>query len=123
MKLPKSKQEWEEAESKPYDGRFDKEWESMTTEEQAIEIVKRVYAGYGDHKKCITWVKDFLAQSRRETIEEIYHAINDGIFDDITYEPRKGRHGLEDSWWAGVDDVQMVVSKRLNKVKKKYKII
>lgn len=31
-------------------------------EEHALEIVKRVYAGYGDYKKCIDWVKDYLVK-------------------------------------------------------------
>ena len=60
-----------------------------------------------------SWFKRGVEQGKME----MFHIINDGILDDVTYTLRKGRHGLKDDWWSGVDDVCTVVGNRLEEAR------
>lgn len=93
---------------------------SCDTSDTRIKYVEPKFELKTDEVK--EFIKSLLSQQREQVIYEIFHAVNDGIFDDVTYIPRKGRRGLKDDWWSGVDDVCSLVDNRLDSVRKKYKI-
>lgn len=67
--------------------------------------------------------EQFLKQELENAYNQIYSEINDGIFDEVSYSPREGYgRSSKDTWWAGVDDVCEVVSKRLDSVREKYNL-
>lgn len=68
------------------------------------------------HDEAYKIAEKIISQALEAQRLETYSEINDGIFDETSYSPIKGK---PDKWWYGVEHVEGIVSKRLDQVKGK----